>query len=100
MYLFTLALIFTSAATAAELFKRWDYSPLEPNPALQKRQLVSCSQPVNGDNSCAATCGTGYADCIGGDHPICYNESKGESCCRNGGSFTPPSFFPSIWVSN
>lgn len=92
MYLFMLALLVTSAATAEELFQRWDYNAMEPN--LQKRQLVNCAAPINGDASCAATCGIGFASCTGFDTPICYSASNGESCCGNGGSFslllTPP----------
>lgn len=93
MYFFTLAFLVTYAAAAADLFRRWDYSAMEPNP-LQKRQLVNCKAPVNGDDSCAATCGIGYASCIGMDPPICYSASNGESCCGNGSSLplllTPP----------
>ncbi|MCJ1346898.1 hypothetical protein MMC31_005118 [Peltigera leucophlebia] len=84
MYLLTLALLVTSASANADLFRRWDYSPMEPSPALQKRQIVTCPKSPTGDTSCAATCGVGYDSCIGGDHPICFNESKGESCCGNG----------------
>lgn len=83
MYLFTLALLVTSAAAAADLLQRWDYSAMESNP-LQKRQLVKCAAPVNGDSSCAATCGKGYASCDSMDPPLCYSESNGESCCGNG----------------
>lgn len=84
MHLFTLAVLVSSAAAAGDLFRRWDYSPMEPNPALLKRQLVTCAHSENGDTSCEATCGTDYASCIGGDHPVCYSASKGESCCGNG----------------
>ena len=99
MYIFTLALLITSAAAAADLFRRWDYSPMEPNP-LQKRQLVNCAESVNGDDSCAATCGIGYASCVGMDPPVCYSESNGESCCGNGGSLTLPLNSPvaRVWV--
>lgn len=100
MYLSRLALLFASAASAAEIFQRWEYSSMEPNPVLRKRQLVSCSQPVNGDNSCAATCGPGYARCITGEQPVCYNKSIGESCCGNGGSFTTPSLLPPIYPAS
>lgn len=85
MYLFTLALLVTSAAAAADLFQRWDYSPMEPN-SLQKRQLFECAPSVNGDTSCAATCGPGWTNCVGIDKRICYNKSNGDTCCGNGGS--------------
>lgn len=83
MYLLTLALLVTSAAAAADLFRRWDYSAMEPHP-LQKREIVDCAAPVNGDASCAATCGPGYASCLSSYPILCYNESNGESCCGNG----------------
>lgn len=83
MYLLTLALLVTSAAAAADLFRRWDYSAMESHP-LQKREIVNCAAPVNGDASCASTCGPGYASCLSTNPVLCYSESNGESCCGNG----------------
>lgn len=87
MYLLTLALLVTSAAAAADLFRRWDYSAMESHP-LQKREIVYCAAPVNGDASCASTCGPGYARCLSTNPILCYSESNGESCCGNGSSLT------------
>ncbi len=51
---------------------------------LMKRQTRVCDSVPVGPNLCERSCGAGYVSCV--HDTTCYNPSRGDVCCSNGGT--------------